>query len=356
MRVEDEDTRKRASTRLTTSTRLVTSTKLAEEDIRKRASTRVEEDKQKSPRVDDEERDRKRNLKTLEEEDTKTRAAARAEEDDPRKRAYTKADEEDPRKRPSTKLDEEDLRKRTSARVEEKKSPRVDEERDKKKNTRNEEDKKQSSVIIKDDLTNGDKKKSKENVFEDDKMSKDKKNGEHDENGHKNGKRNHSQDKEEKIKPKRESGTFSKVLASTKKDGSKEEIKVTPHKGIRKSTGSLNINVSCYHCRRSISGKGLIALGKKWHAECFVCTDCEKPLGTTFCNYNDIPFCEDCYSKSFLQKCIHCNSHFGPGEVFIKALGGMWHRTCFNCNKCGKGFPDGLFSEKNGKPYCAKCS
>jgi len=173
-------------------------------------------------------------------------------------------------------------------------------------------------------------------------------NTDHEENGHKNGKKDHSQDKEDKIKLPKKDGTLNK----NKKELSKEEIKVKPKK---RSSVPINSN-ACHYCKHPISTKGIMALGKKWHADCFVCSDCEAPLGITFCNYNELPFCEQCYSKSFLHKCVNCNNAFGPGEIFVKALGGMWHRSCFNCNKCGRGFPDGLFSERNGKPYCGKCS
>jgi len=237
-----------------------------------------------------------------------------------------------------------------------KKSSKTDDandERDKKRNSKNEEDKKRIKPREEDSSSSAEKKKSKENIFEDDKKHKREKerDTEHEENGYKNGKRDHSQDKEDKIKvPKKEAGG---TINKAKKEGSKEELKV---KAKKHSSTPTNAN-ACYYCKHSISSKGIMALGKKkWHADCFVCSDCEAPLGTTFCNYNDLPFCEQCYSKSFLQKCVNCYNAFGPGEVFVKALGGMWHRSCFNCNKCGRGFPDGLFSEKNGKPYCGKCS
>ncbi len=39
---------------------------------------------------------------------------------------------------------------------------------------------------------------------------------------------------------------------------------------------------------------------------------------------------------------------------YIQALGQNWHQQHFVCAVCHKEFPDMLFKERDGKPYCER--
>ena len=49
------------------------------------------------------------------------------------------------------------------------------------------------------------------------------------------------------------------------------------------------------------------AMGKVWHPEHFVCSDCNKPLqNTTFVFEEEKIYCDECYQKNFAQICHSC--------------------------------------------------
>lgn len=50
------------------------------------------------------------------------------------------------------------------------------------------------------------------------------------------------------------------------------------------------------------------ALGKVWHPEHFVCTECETELGNrNFFEKDGRPYCESDYFTLFSPHCAHCN-------------------------------------------------
>jgi len=77
-----------------------------------------------------------------------------------------------------------------------------------------------------------------------------------------------------------------------------------------------------------------------------------KPLGTsTFHEKNGNPFCENCHSGIFLDRCGGCNQPIS-GES-VEACGKKWHQGHFACAHCKKVFTAGVpFFENNGNPYC----
>ncbi|XP_070557780.1 leupaxin-like [Ptychodera flava] len=107
---------------------------------------------------------------------------------------------------------------------------------------------------------------------------------------------------------------------------------------------------TCSKCDEKISGTVITALTKKWHPECFECTTCKQNLrGKMF--FKDAagkPLCE----KHGAPKCKDCGEPVIGATV--SALNEKWHRECFVCEKCKKQFEDGIFSVKDGKPYCRK--
>merc|ERR1712100_205029 len=57
-------------------------------------------------------------------------------------------------------------------------------------------------------------------------------------------------------------------------------------------------SVKCGMCAKMIVGQHINTLGKRWHRECFRCTQCSKVLPVDFYNYQSMPFCSpECVSK-----------------------------------------------------------
>jgi len=108
---------------------------------------------------------------------------------------------------------------------------------------------------------------------------------------------------------------------------------------------------TCGTCNQSILGEIIQALGKSYHPEHFACGNCKQPLGTrNFYEQNGTPFCERCFQELYCPKCGHCDKPVL--DRCITALGKKWHVDHFICTQCLKPFGAGNFYEKDGRPYC----
>jgi len=107
----------------------------------------------------------------------------------------------------------------------------------------------------------------------------------------------------------------------------------------------------CAHCEKPVMDRCITALGKKWHVEHFICTQCLNPFnGGNFFEKDGRPYCEADFFNLFAPKCAGCNEPI-KGDC-INALGTQWHPEHFACAYCSKAFGGGTFFEYNGKPYC----
>jgi paxillin len=107
----------------------------------------------------------------------------------------------------------------------------------------------------------------------------------------------------------------------------------------------------CGHCDEPILDRCITALGKKWHINHFICTQCLKPFeGGNFFERDGRPYCEADFYSVFAPRCASCDQAI-RGDC-INALGSQWHPECFVCQYCQKAFGSGTFFEHAGKPYC----
>jgi len=108
---------------------------------------------------------------------------------------------------------------------------------------------------------------------------------------------------------------------------------------------------ACATCKGAILGEMIQALGKTFHPEHFSCGNCKNPLGSkSFYEYNGEPHCENCYQELFCHKCAHCDKPVL--DRCITAMGKKWHPDHFICTQCLLPFKNGTFFERDGKPYC----
>eukprot|EP01132_Coremiostelium_polycephalum_P004151 gene4151-5192_t len=108
---------------------------------------------------------------------------------------------------------------------------------------------------------------------------------------------------------------------------------------------------TCGGCRKPIFGETIQAMGKFFHPEHFTCHNCQTPLGTrNFYEQEGIPHCEKCYQELFCARCAHCDDPIT--DRCINALGKKWHINHFVCTQCLKPFEGGVFFERDGRPYC----
>lgn len=95
---------------------------------------------------------------------------------------------------------------------------------------------------------------------------------------------------------------------------------------------------------------------KHWHAEHFVCGNCNKSLiGIGFAEHDGIPFCIPCYEEAWASRCDTCGKPLSIEEdhIFIHESGKQYHRECYRCFICDQVFDDNaaIFIQ-NGHPFC----
>lgn len=74
----------------------------------------------------------------------------------------------------------------------------------------------------------------------------------------------------------------------------------------------------CFKCKKSISGQVITALGYLWHPEHFVCTHCDKSIGTSiFYEKDSKPYCEQDYFELFSPKCAACSDAIKDVRIFL---------------------------------------
>ncbi|KAG9248376.1 hypothetical protein BJ878DRAFT_549279 [Calycina marina] len=105
----------------------------------------------------------------------------------------------------------------------------------------------------------------------------------------------------------------------------------------------------CKHCKTSILGEHMIALGEHWHFGHFFCAECGDPFekGMSHIEKDGYAWCIRCQTKRTERRAPKCNKCRLPviGEA-VQAMGGEWHNKCFSCVTCKGDFPDGCFFPK----------
>ena len=53
----------------------------------------------------------------------------------------------------------------------------------------------------------------------------------------------------------------------------------------------------CAKCMEAVVTNGVVAHGKVWHKDHFVCTGCEEPMGSKIWAWEDRVYCRKCFGK-----------------------------------------------------------
>lgn len=112
-----------------------------------------------------------------------------------------------------------------------------------------------------------------------------------------------------------------------------------------------------FGCGKPIQGgsKMRAAMGAKFHAECFMCSDCNSSITAKFFAVKACLYCEGCYTVWEQKNAVVCA---GCGEeiktTYSVALDKNWHAECFKCRQCHVVL-DGPFMVKDDQPFCSQC-
>lgn len=111
--------------------------------------------------------------------------------------------------------------------------------------------------------------------------------------------------------------------------------------------------IVCHGCNQPIVGEYIQALGNNWHQQHFVCAVCHKEFPEmVFKERDGKPYCERDYYEKFGERCMGCGQPIT--HHYLEALGHKWHEEHFVCTTCGKPFANGQFLQRDGKPYCER--
>ncbi|NXR11724.1 FBLI1 protein, partial [Semnornis frantzii] len=109
----------------------------------------------------------------------------------------------------------------------------------------------------------------------------------------------------------------------------------------------------CAFCHKALghSEAAVEALQKLYHAGCFTCRTCHRPLaGQRYYQRDGRPMCDTCYQAT-LEKCAKCQGLIV--ERIIRALGKGYHPGCFSCTACGRAIGTESFAvDEWDEVYC----
>jgi len=115
--------------------------------------------------------------------------------------------------------------------------------------------------------------------------------------------------------------------------------------------------VECWGCKKVIEGRITTAMDHSWHPSCFVCAECKNGFGgKSFFTKNGQPVCDNCHVNS-APVCGGCTNKV-TGR-YLTAFDKKWHPECFICTECRKPFEGGKFKllpYRPGVPFCAPCA
>ena len=118
----------------------------------------------------------------------------------------------------------------------------------------------------------------------------------------------------------------------------------------------------CEGCGQAVRGGEQFATacgGKTWHARCFVCAQCRRPLGDTLFEEGGRPFCSaECVAAATGDVCVRCGRAIADEEYVL--LGGdesrPCHTRCYTCEGCGRSFADTDCFDIGGRSLCVDCA
>ncbi|CAH8510188.1 unnamed protein product [Schistosoma rodhaini] len=113
------------------------------------------------------------------------------------------------------------------------------------------------------------------------------------------------------------------------------------------------IAYKCSKCNLPIIGKIIKAINRTWHPYCFVCYHCQKPLDDIFHVEDDNRvLCEEHWKQFHEIECAKCKQSISEIDRFIQACGKQYHARCFSCAACQKPLEGKPFHTRDQKPFC----
>ena len=112
---------------------------------------------------------------------------------------------------------------------------------------------------------------------------------------------------------------------------------------------------SCAACSKPITSAIFEALDKKYHLECFVCSEGGHPIGehVLFHLHEGRVYCPEHFEAKCLQLCTKCGK--GIRSQYVKVGDDMFHSECWQCGECGVVLRVENCAQLESKFYCKVC-
>ncbi|XP_036782040.2 zyxin isoform X2 [Manis pentadactyla] len=116
---------------------------------------------------------------------------------------------------------------------------------------------------------------------------------------------------------------------------------------------NVAVHESCGRCHQPLARAqpAVRALGQLFHITCFTCHQCEQQLqGQQFYSLEGAPYCEGCYTDT-LEKCNTCGQPIT--DRMLRATGKAYHPQCFTCVVCACPLEGTSFIvDQANRPHC----
>lgn len=116
---------------------------------------------------------------------------------------------------------------------------------------------------------------------------------------------------------------------------------------------NVAVSESCGRCHQPLARAqpAVRALGQLFHITCFTCHQCERQLqGQQFYSLEGAPYCEGCYTDT-LEKCNTCGQPIT--DRMLRATGKAYHPQCFTCVVCACPLEGTSFIvDQANRPHC----
>eukprot|EP00466_Bigelowiella_natans_P011252 jgi/Bigna1/72090/fgenesh1_pg.18_\ len=132
--------------------------------------------------------------------------------------------------------------------------------------------------------------------------------------------------------------------------------KLNPKFAIIRHDDYSDVMPECAAC--GLPGRsGVILGGKRYHEKCVVCHECKNPIGGNYHITKEGHILDTkCWNAKHVAKCVVCNE---PALSQKIVAGKIYHPQCFVCTECGKPIEKTYFNAKNGgflHPECWNAS
>nr|XP_032832334.1 LIM/homeobox protein Lhx3 [Petromyzon marinus] len=93
----------------------------------------------------------------------------------------------------------------------------------------------------------------------------------------------------------------------------------------------------CAGCSARIHGRFLLrAVDLAWHPRCLRCAECGERLTDSCYSRDGRLFCRDDFFRRFGTRCSACSQGIAPGEAVRRARERLYHARCFACSACAR--------------------